>query len=306
MGDKQEANWGEMKQEFDRRQMPEEQVNVLKTRIEQAKRDRRRLKMHRRMRSLTAVAAAVALFVILPNTSAQVAHAMSSIPFIGKLVDVVTFRDYQYSSDRNNADVQVPALIVERDETEEKSEQNPEEIESNLQNSTDEINAEIQRISNEVITEFEKNLKYEWGYQDVLVKSEIATTTEDYFTLKLIVYQGAGSGMEWNYFYTIDLNTGKCLALKDLFTEGADYITPISEDIKRQMQERMDADENEYYWLHDEVEEWNFKSITEETSFYVDESGNVVMVFNEGEVAPMYMGVVSFMIPSEVLEGIRK
>ena len=32
------------------------------------------------------------------------------------------------------------------------------------------------------------------------------------------------------------------------------------------MKEQMDADENVYYWLNDEIEEWNFKAITDETS----------------------------------------
>ena len=68
----------------------------------------------------------------------------------------------------------------------------------------------------------------------------------------------------------------------------------------------MAADEQVYYWLHDEIEAMNFKSITEETSFYLNEVGNVVIGFNEGDVAPMYMGAVEFEIPAEVLAGIRK
>lgn len=56
-------------------------------------------------------AAAIAAFVILPNTSPSVAYAMEQIPLLGNLIEVVTFRDYQYSSDRNNADVNVPKLV---------------------------------------------------------------------------------------------------------------------------------------------------------------------------------------------------
>lgn len=96
------------------------------------------------------------------------------------------------------------------------------------------------------------------------------------------------------------------MRLKDLFVEGADYITPISDSIKEQMLEQMAADEQVYYWLNDEIEEWNFKSITEETSFYLNEKGNVVIGFNEGEVAPMYMGTVEFEIPAEALQDIQK
>ena len=72
------------------------------------------------------------------------------------------------------------------------------------------------------------------------------------------------------------------------------------------MQEQMAADENVQYWLHDEMEELNFKTITDETSFYVNENGNIVIAFNEGDVAPMYMGSVEFEISSEVLSNIRK
>ena len=266
------------------------------------------------VRNAAAAAAAVAVvFVALPNTSESVAYAMSNIPVVGKLVEAVTFRDYKYESERNNADIEVPELAVNEtalpgtEQIAEGTEQATDsEVQENLKKTTDEINAEIQKITDEIVAEFEENLEFEGGYQNVMVKHEVLSTTENYFTLKLICYQGSGSGAEWDYFYTIDLETGERLALKDLFADGADYITPISENIKEQMQEQMDADENVYYWLNDEIEEWNFQKITDETSFYLNEDGNIVISFNEGDVAPMYMGCVEFVIPSDVMEGIRK
>ena len=179
-------------------------------------------------------------------------------------------------------------------------------VQENLKKTTEEINAEIRKITDQIITEFEENAKNKEGYQDIMISHEILATSENYFTLKLICYQASGSGAEWDYFYTIDLKTGQRLALADLFTEGADYITPISDSIKEQMQARMDADENVHYWLNDEIEEWNFKQITDETSFYLNADNNIVISFNEGDVAPMYMGCVEFEIPGEVVEGIRK
>lgn len=247
----------------------------------------------------TLTAALAAAFIILPNTSSTVAYAMEQIPVIGQLVKVVTFRDYEYESERHNANVEVPEIVLEE-------EINNSDTQETLEKSLDEINAEIQSITDEIVEDFETYLEDEEGYQDVIVKSEVLTTIDECFTLKLICYQGAGSGYQWNYYYTIDLSTGERLALKDLFIENADYITPISENIKEQMQAQMSADENVYYWLNDEIEEWNFKTITEETSFYVNENGNVVIGFDEGEVAPMYMGAVEFEIPSSVLIDIRK
>lgn len=294
-----------LRSEYEKQQMTGEQIKQLQQTIREAgKMEQNKMNQTRNQTSawkyVAAVAAVVAaVFVILPNTSGTIAHAMEQIPIIGSLVKVVTFRDYEYESDRNMADIQVPE--IKQEEQVENS-----TVQENLDRTTAEINAEIQEITDNLIAEFETNLKNEWGYQDVVVTSEVLATTQDYFTLKLICYQGAGSGYEWNYFYTIDLNTGERLQLKDIFKEGADYITPISDNIKQQMQERMGADENVYYWLNDEIDEWNFKAITDETSFYLNEKGNVVIGFNEGDVAPMYMGTVEFEIPAEVLEGIRK
>lgn len=291
----------ELKKEYNKHKMTKAQEEQLYQKIREAKQmETGRKKQSAGIKFLPVAAAAIiGIFIILPNTSATIAHAMEQIPVIGSFVKVVTFRNYEYESDRNMADIEVPEIKPEVS-TEDSA------LQGNLDRTTAEINAEIQTITDNLIKEFETNLKNEWGYQDVAVKSETLATTPDYFTLKLICYQGAGSGFEWNYFYTIDLKTGERLKLKDIFKEGADYIMPISDNIKLQMQKQMDADENVYYWLNDEIEEWNFKSITDETSFYLNEKGNVVICFNEGDVAPMYMGTVSFEIPADILEGIRK
>lgn len=289
-----------LKKEYQKQQMTKEQQEHLFGRMKEAKNmNQVRQKRTGMIKFAVAAAALIAIFVALPNTSATIANAMEQIPIIGSLVKVVTFRNYEYETERNMADIEIPEIKPEN-QTENI------EIQENLDRSTAEVNAEIQEITDKLIQEFEQNLDEEWGYQAVTVKSEVLATTPDYFTLKLICFQAAGSGYEWNYFYTIDLNTGNRLQLKDIFVEGADYITPISENIKQQMQAQMDADENVYYWLNDEIEEWNFKAITDETSFYLNENGNVVIGFNEGDVAPMYMGTVEFEIPAEVLSSIRK
>ena len=296
------------KRTYEQPHMSSEQLQAMKDRIEVAKMENRRevKKKNGAIKAAFAAAAVVAAFVILPNTSAGVAHAMEQIPVIGKLVEVVTFRNYQYEDERNQADIEVPE-IVPQSVTDTVAEEASTDVQENLQKSADEINAEIQKISDQFVKELEENLQTEGGYQDVIVKSEVVSTTQNYFTLKLICYQGTGSGAEWNYYYTIDLNTGERLQLKDLFLEGADYITPISENIKEQMKEQMAADENKIYWLDDpEVPEWNFDHITDETAFYLNENGNIVISFNEGDVAPMYMGVVTFEIPDDVVRDIRK
>lgn len=253
-------------------------------------------------RGVGIAAAVLAVFIILPNTSASVAHAMSDIPVLGRLVDVVTFRSYQYEDDRNSADIEVPGVVVEtigqdEIETEETDKQQ-------LQQTADSINAEIQQITDKLIAEFEEGLSQEEGYQSMTVSSEVIASTPDYFTLKLTCFQSAGSGYEQDYYYTIDLKTKERLQLKDLFKEGVDYITPISDNIKKQMKEQMAADPDVSYWLDSDMPEWDFKEITDETGFYLDADGNLVISFNEGDVAPMSMGCVSFTIAPDAIADI--
>lgn len=289
-----------MKEDYQKPQMSDEQFEKLYRTMKEAKISERKERTKQRTIKVAATAAAlVGAFVILPNTSATIAHAMEQIPIVGQLVEAVTIREYEYDSDRFKADIDVTEIKVENQAEDSK-------VQENLDRTTEEINVEIQKITDELIAQFEADLKQKEGYQDIVVKSEVLTTTPDYFTLKLLCYWGAGSGYQWNYYYTIDLNTGERLELKDIFVDGADYITPISENIKAQMQAQMDADEMVHYWLNDEIEDLNFKAITDDTSFYLNERGNVVIGFNEGDVAPMYMGCVEFEIPSEILSGIRK
>lgn len=285
-----------MKKEYQEIAMTEEQVHQLKQKMQSAKTEGKKRGIQKRSSLIAAVLASV--LIVLPNTSATAAYAMEQIPLLGSLVELVTFRDYAYESDRHMADIEISGLAITGELTDK-------DAQKQLEQTTKEINAEISRMTDSLIQEFEASLE-EDGYQDVVVKSEVLTATPEYFTLKVLCYQGAGSGYEWNYYYTIDLATGERLHLKDLFVDGADYITPISESIKTQMQTQMQEDENCLYWLDGEVEEWNFKAITEDTSFYINAENHIVIGFDEGDVAPMYMGAVEFEIPDEVVASIRK
>ena len=300
--DSNKKNLNDLKQDYHTHTMSERQVSEMKNKINQAKKDRQKQQLsHLWKASLAAAASIVLMLLILPNTSPSVAYAMSQVPFLSKFVEVVTIRDYQYSDEHNNADIKVPELTVSTEAADTST-----SAASQAKKTTAEINAEIQTITDQLIAEFEENQSQDEGYQDMVVKSETLATTDQYFTLKLICYQAAGSGAETDYYYTIDLATGKRLSLSDLFKDGSDYLTVISDNIKAQMKEQMAADESVIYWLDSDVPEWDFTSITEDTSFYLNSDGNLVICFNEGDVGPMSMGCVEFVIPDTVIASIRK
>jgi hypothetical protein len=71
------------------------------------------------------------------------------------------------------------------------------------------------------------------------------------------------------------------------------------------MREQMAADDAIRYWVDNtDFPEWNFKEITDDTSFYVNQNGEIVICFNEGEVGPAALGTVEFIIPKDVVADI--
>ena len=107
----------DLRQEYEQLHMSSAQVEKMKEKIHEAKTENQNARIiqmgkrgNRWIKVLSTAAAVALVFIVLPNTSAGVAHAMEQIPILGNLVKVVTFRDYQYDSKRNMADVEVPQL----------------------------------------------------------------------------------------------------------------------------------------------------------------------------------------------------
>ena len=142
----------ELKKEYQDIRMSEEQLLQMKLKISQAKQENSRQGSNAahssvsHKRSITrrcgiAAAAAAAALVILPNTSASVAYAMSQVPVLSRLVEVVTFRDYHYEDDRNSADIQVPEVTVAPDT--DADTQKSSAVSEQTKKTAEEINTEI-------------------------------------------------------------------------------------------------------------------------------------------------------------------
>lgn len=258
-------------------------------------------KVHR-FRISAVVAAAVALLVILPNTGADIAYAMGNIPVIGKLFQAVTFRDYQYESDRFDANVEVPQIVVMGETIE-----GTEEGSTQLQETIEQINFDIEEVTNQLIDEFKESAELGESYGSLEIHHETVTDNERYFTLKILIYQGAGSGAESYKLYTIDKQSGKQIQIGDLFQENSGYADVISEDIRNQMRAAMAEDEMNMYWVDNtDMPDINWEGIKEDQNFYFDEKENLVFVFDEYEVAPGYMGAQEFTVERSVFENLLK
>lgn len=279
------------KAEYEEIKVPDEMRDKIEDAVQRARAQKRKSRRIRTVRGVAAAAAAFAVILVIPNTSQAAAAAMQSLPIVGDFFKVVTIREYQVDEDRYIADVKVPEVVPE-----DNAGQQDEETAKQAQQTVDEINFDIQAATDELIEEFKSTMEeYEEGYQDLYIDSKVLTNDDHWFSLELILYQGAGSGYERHRHYTIDKTTGKRASLEDFY--GEDYISTISEQVKEQMRQQMAEDENVIYWLDNEdIPEWNFKEIAADQDFYVNEEGKVVICFNEYDVAPGYMGCVEFVL----------
>lgn len=305
--------------------IPEVGRERLQAGIDRARMEKKRAQRARRRSAWTAAAAAVVVMIALPNTNVQIAHAMENIPVLGGFFRLVTVRQYNYSDENHDAEIElaqitygedmgegapvgemaVGAAAPEGTETGSAEGTGQEAAVAKLsEDGVEVVNQDMEATVEELIRQFEDTLSEE-GYHGLHVSQEVVTDNARYYTVKLSVLETEASGYEHNQFYTIDKQTGNVVTLPDLFAEGSDYLTVISENIKTQMREQMAADEGVIYFLDDEdMPEFNFQGITEQTNFYFNENGDLVIAFDEYEVAPGYMGAPEFVIPQEIVEAL--
>lgn len=306
--------------------IPEAGRERLQAGIDRARMEKKRVEHARRRSAWTAVAAAAVVMIALPNTNMQIAHAMENIPLLGGFFRLVTVRQYNYSDENHDAEVELAQINYGEDAGEgasvgevaaapegtaagnvEGASDGQEAAVANLsEDGVEAVNQNMEATVEELIRQFEDTLSEE-GYHGLHVTQEVVTDNARYYTVKLSVLETEASGYEHNQFYTIDKQTGNVVTLEDLFVEGSDYISAISENIKTQMQEQMAADEGVIYFLdNDDMPEFNFQGITEQTNFYFNEKDELVIAFDEYEVAPGSMGAPEFVIPQEVTAAILK
>lgn len=123
---------------------------------------------------------------------------------------------------------------------------------------------------------------------------------EKYFIAQFNVTINAGGSMNYGRWIVFDKSAGKVLELADMFQDGSDYIGVISAEILDQMKYKNEHEGSSFFVDGDDA----FTKINEDENFYIDSFDRLVIVFDEYEVAPGYMGTPQFFINSGVIEDI--
>lgn len=245
------------------------------------------------VRTLAAAAAVIGLSIILPNVSPSFAEAAEKVPVVGNYFRMVTFRHYTFEDDRHDADVEENHVTPVDGSDQQAS------------LSAAEVNSRIRQETDKLIDEFRKSVEQE-GYETLKVTTDVITDNDRYYVVRLNCFTASADGYEENHYYVISKETADVVHLKDLFQDGSDYVTAISDNIKEQMRQKMKNDPDSTYFLDDDMPEDDFQQIDADQNFYIDSANELVIAFNEGDVAPMYMGTQEFVIPESAIADILK
>lgn len=171
----------------------------------------------------------------------------------------------------------------------------------NLRNVLYDINADVVNYVNEEIRMFNENMQeYPDSNMSLNISYDVLTNDQRWFTLRIATLNTAADSETRYKFYNIDRESGRLVNLADIFAGGIDYVQILSDNIKEQMRWIMRNREGAVYFIKDRENPDGFDRIKEDQNFYINSRGELVIVFDQGEVAPSYMGTPEFIIPYNV------
>ena len=281
------------KRTFEQIEIPEELKETVERAVHSVDKKKsaaryRQRRLVRAARNIGVAAAAVLLCMTVGvNTNEVLAKELGQLPVIGSLVRVLTITSYHEEDGDHDITVNVPEIEVEETGTAGTGEVPQTEEASGMSDADIEeaVNAQIQKIVDDHVAQAkEKFAEYkdaffatggteeEWGGRtmDINVDYEVKYQEGSVLSLVLKTSEAWVAAQELRYYYNIDVAQNRELTLKDLL--GEDYVNIANESIKRQMNERVAADENLVYWGVTETESSidGFVTVDENTDFYIN------------------------------------
>lgn len=225
------------------------------------------------------------VFVALLNTNKAFAMSFKDIPVIGSISKVFTFREYESQDDLTKIKVKVPHI-------------------QNVNNSDLEkrINLEISKMIDKEIKDAKIRADEYWdafiatgGKKEDYIPIEITVDYKIMFSDKkyvsFVIYKSEtlASAYQGQYYYNIDLKTGKIVTIKDLI--GPNYKTIVTKAVNDEIS-KWSTDKKELMFDFVNIE----NLITTDRSFYINKNKEIVIVFSKYEIACGAMGTVEIPI----------
>ena len=238
------------------------------------------------MKKWYASAAAVGLIIVSVNASSTFAKSLENIPVIGNIIRVVNFNNYRIDKDGMDVSISLPEVSSDSKDLEYKLNK---EFEKEGKEAYKKYEAEVEKLEKEGKT----------THKSAEMWSE--TVAENDKTLSVAIYntETEASASTSRKIYNIDKKDKTILTLEGMFGNN-DYVDVLSKNILSQMKERTKKDSNDVYFV-----DHTFK-IKKDQPFYINDKGELVICFDEYEVAPGSAGLVEFVIPSNIVSKLMK
>lgn len=244
------------------------------------------IKPYSRLKKVGSLAAVFCIiFVTLLNTSQIFAAAIYEIPIVGNVCRIFTFREYHFEDSIKYVDVKVPHI----------DNSGKTELEAR-------VNLEISKLISEEVEKGEDRAKeyykafIETGGKSedftpigINVDYEIKSINEKSVSFVITKYETFSSAYFEQYFYNMDLQTGKLFTLKDWF--GSSYKDIVASSIRETISNWSDYQKE---LLFEDVDIADL--ITENRNFYLNDQNQIVVVFEKYEVAVGSAGILEFPI----------
>ncbi|MGG0668324.1 DUF3298 domain-containing protein [Lederbergia citrisecunda] len=277
-----------LKKDYEDIDIPEELDSIVKASIQEAK--RKRIKKRPVFRnSFIGVAAAAAIFIGSINVSPAFAKSMVNVPILGSIVEVFTVQQLTVDEGTYQADVSTPGITGLEDE----------ELQATL-------NEKYAVENRELFEKFEKEIaelkEAGGGHLGVDAGYEVLTDNDRILSIMRYQVNTVASSSTTMSYDTIDKIDNVLITLPSLFKDDS-YIEAINAYIAEEMERQMAADEMISYFTDNEYGE-GFTTIKPDQNFYITDDQKLVLSFDKYEVAPGYMGVVTFEIPTDIVKDL--
>ena len=238
------------------------------------------------------VAAAMILITAGINGSATFAKNLAQIPLLSSVVEVLTFTKYEVKNGNHEASIEIPQISGD----------------------SDDIKALNMQYEGEGRALYEQYLEFaeKMGHNGHFAMDSgyvVFTENEQLLSFGRYVTEMVGSSSTTMKYTTIDKQQQIAITLPSLFLNDS-YISIINYYIEQKMREEiLETNQEKMYWVSgvEGVEEGFiqvFETIKHDQNFYITDQGKLVIAFDKYEVAPGYMGLVEFEIPTELLNDV--
>lgn len=239
---------------------------------------------------LIGAAAVMLIFTACINASPTFAKNMARIPVLSSVVEVLTFSEIQVSDGNYEAKIAVPQITGDS-----------KEIQA--------LNAQYEEEGRKL---YEQYLEYtkdmDGGHLAIESGYEVKTDNAQILSFGRYTVELFATSSTIMKYTTIDKKQQIAITLPSLFKDNS-YVEIISNYIVDEMRKEMMATNlDKVYWVNG-VEGFEtsidvFQSIAADQNFYITPEGKLVIAFDKHEVAPGYMGLVKFEIPTELIQDV--